>query len=57
MSWNNILQSKFSAGVYVKNLFDKFHYVSGFAMGAAGGYNTAYPGAPRTFGAEVSVKF
>jgi iron complex outermembrane receptor protein len=57
LSWNNIMQSKFSAGVYVKNLFDKFHYVSGFAMGAAGGYNTAYPGAPRTFGAELSVKF
>jgi len=57
LSWNNIMQSKFSAGVYVKNLFDKFHYVSGFAMGAAGGYNTAYPGTPRTFGAEISVKF
>jgi iron complex outermembrane receptor protein len=57
LSWNNIMESKFSAGVYVKNLFDKFHYVSGFAMGAAGGYNTAYPGTPRTFGAEISVKF
>lgn len=57
LSWNNIMDSKFSAAVYVKNLFDKLHFVSGYAMGAAGGYNTAYPGAPRTIAAEVSVKF
>ena len=57
LSWNNILQSKFSAAVYAKNLFDKFYYASGYALGAAGGYNTAYPGAPRTVAAEVSVKF
>lgn len=57
LSWNNIYQSQFSAGVYVKNLLDKFYYVSGYALGAAGGYNTAYPGAPRTVAAEVSVKF
>jgi iron complex outermembrane receptor protein len=57
LSWNNIMDSKISAAVYVKNLFDKLHFVSGYAMGAAGGYNTAYPGAPRTVGAEISVKF
>jgi iron complex outermembrane receptor protein len=57
LSWNNIMDSNFSAAVYVKNLLDKLHYVSGYAMGAAGGYNTGYPGAPRTVGAEISVKF
>lgn len=57
LSWNNIMGSKFSAAVYVKNLFDKLHYVSGYAMGAAGGYNTAYPGTPRSVGGEISVKF
>ena len=57
LSWNNVLRSKISAAVYVKNLFDKFYYASGYALGAAGGYNTAYPGAPRTIAAEVSVKF
>jgi iron complex outermembrane receptor protein len=57
LSWNNIMQSKISAGVYAKNLFNSLYYVSGFAMGAAGGYNTAYPGAPRTVAAELSVKF
>jgi iron complex outermembrane receptor protein len=56
-SWNEIMNSKFSAGVYVRNVADKLHYVSGYAMGASGGYNTAYPGEPRTFGAELSVKF
>ncbi|QKS01870.1 TonB-dependent receptor [Sphingomonas sp. CL5.1] len=57
LSWNEIMQSKFSAGVYVKNVFNKLYYVSGYAMGAAGGYNTAYPGEPRTVAAEISVKF
>lgn len=57
LSWNNIYQSKFSAAVYAKNLLNKFYYASGYALGAAGGYNTAYPGAPRTIAAEVSVKF
>ena len=57
LSWNNIHRSKFSAAIYAKNIFDKFYYASGYALGAAGGYNTAYPGAPRTVAAEVSVKF
>jgi iron complex outermembrane recepter protein len=57
LSWNEIMKSKVSAGVYVKNAFDKLHYVSGFVMGGAGGYNTAYPGEPRTIGGEISVKF
>ncbi len=57
LSWNNIMRSQISAAVYAKNVFDKFYYASGYALGAAGGYNTAYPGAPRTVAAEVSVKF
>lgn len=56
-SWNEIMNSNFSLGVYVQNVADKLYYVSGYAMGASGGYNTAYPGAPRTIGAEVSFKF
>jgi iron complex outermembrane receptor protein len=57
LSWDDILGSKFSAAVFAKNVLDKFYYASGYALGAAGGYNTAYPGAPRTVAAEVSVKF
>jgi iron complex outermembrane receptor protein len=57
LSWNNIMRSKVSAAVYVKNLTDRLYYVSGYALGASAGVNTAYPGAPRTVAAEVSVKF
>ena len=57
LSWNDIAKSGISAGVYVKNVFDGLYYVSGYALGAAGGYNTAYPGEPRTIGAELSYKF
>lgn len=56
-SWNEIMNSDISLGVYVQNVANKLHYISGYAMGASGGYNTAYPGAPRTIGAEVSYKF
>jgi iron complex outermembrane recepter protein len=57
LSWNNVLRSNFSLAVYAKNVFDRFYYASGYALGAAGGYNTAYPGAPRTVAAELSVRF
>jgi iron complex outermembrane receptor protein len=56
-SWNEIMNSKVSAGVFVRNVADKLYYVSGYALGASAGLNTAYPGEPRTFGAELSVKF
>jgi len=57
LSWNNIMQSNFSAGVYVKNVFDKLYYQSGYVEGASGGFNTALWGEPRTAAAEVSFKF
>jgi len=57
LSWKEILQSELSAGVYVKNVFDKVYYQSGYVEGASGGFNTALWGEPRTFGAELSAKF
>jgi len=57
LSWNEIMGSRVSLGVYVKNVFEKFYYQSGYVEGASGGFNTAIPGEPRTFGAELSVKF
>ena len=48
LSWNNIMRSKISAAIFAKNLTDEFYYASGYALGAAGGYNTGYPGEPRT---------
>lgn len=57
LGWNEIMQSKFSAALYVRNVTDKLYYVSGYALGASSGLNTAYPGEPRTFGAELGFKF
>ncbi len=57
LSWNNIKESQVSAAIFVKNLTDELYYVSGYALGAAGGYNTGYPGEPRTIAGEVSLKF
>lgn len=56
-SWNEIMQSGFSLGVFVKNVFDKLYYQSGYVEGASGGFNTAIWGEPRTFGAEITFKF
>lgn len=56
-SWKEIMQSKVSAALYVRNLADKVYHVSGYALGASAGVNTWYPGEPRTIGAELSVKF
>ena len=56
-SWKEIMQSKVSAALYVRNLTDKVYHVSGYALGASAGVNTWYPGEPRTIGAELSVKF
>src|SRR6185503_7853944 len=55
LSWKEIMQSRVSAALYVRNLTDETYYISGYALGASNGVNTAYPGEPRTFGAEVSV--
>jgi iron complex outermembrane receptor protein len=49
--------SKVSAALYVRNVGDRLYYIAGYALGASAGVNTAYPGEPRTFGAELSVKF
>ena len=57
ISWNEIMGSKFSLAVYAKNLLDKGYYQAGYVEGASGGFNTAIPGEPQTFGAEISVKF
>jgi iron complex outermembrane receptor protein len=57
LSWNEIMGSKVSAGVYAKNLLNRGYYQAGYVEGASGGFNTVIPGEPQTFGAELSVKF
>ncbi|AMK25519.1 TonB-dependent receptor [Sphingobium sp. TKS] len=57
LSWNEIMGSPLSLGIYAKNLFDRQYYQSGYVLGASGGMNTVIPGEPQTFGAEVTMKF
>lgn len=57
LDWKQILDSKVSAAVYVRNLTNNVYYIAGYALGASSGVNTAYPGEPRTIGVELSVKF
>lgn len=57
LSWKEIMESQVSAALYVRNLGKKKYYIAGYALGASSGLNTAYPGEPRTIGAELSVKF
>lgn len=57
LSWNNIERSRISVAAYVKNVFDKFYYASGYTEGASGGFNTAIPAEPRTFAVEASIHF
>lgn len=56
-NWKDIMESNVSAALFVRNLTDKVYHISGYALGASNGVNTWYPGEPRTFGAELSVKF
>ncbi len=57
LNWKEIMESQVSAALFVRNLTKNTYYISGYALGASNGVNTAYPGEPRTFGAELSVKF
>ncbi len=57
VSWNEVLGSPVSLGVFAKNLFREKYYQAGYVEGASGGFNTVIPGAPQTFGAEATVKF
>jgi iron complex outermembrane receptor protein len=57
VNWNEISGSKVSAAFFVKNAFNKTYYTGGLALGSVLGLNTAIPGRPRMYGAEVSVNF
>ncbi len=57
LSWNEIMGSDVSFAIYAKNLFKEKYYQAGYVEGASGGFNTVIPGAPQTFGAELTAKF
>jgi iron complex outermembrane receptor protein len=55
--WKDVMGSRASIGLYVKNLFNREYYLGGFGLGPDVGFNTAVPGAPRQFAAELTYKF
>ena len=55
--WNQIMNSKFSFGLFVQNLLDRTYFQSGYVEGASNGVNTVIPAAPRTIGAELMFNF
>ena len=46
-----------TASLYGRNLANKRYYTGGNPTGLSGGFNTAFPGFPRMYGAEVKVAF
>jgi iron complex outermembrane recepter protein len=57
LEWNDICGSKMSVAAWGRNLTDKQYLVGGLALGAAVGVNSTLPGVPRTYGADVFMKF
>jgi iron complex outermembrane receptor protein len=57
LNWKEIMDTDVSAALFVRNLTDNTYYISGYALGASNGVNTAYAGEPRTYGVELSVRF
>ena len=55
--WRNIFQSRFSLGMYVRNLQNKAYFQGGFANGPSAGVNVASPAPPRMYAAEVNYGF
>ena len=57
LSWSEIMGSGVTASLYGRNLANKRYYTGGNPTGLSGGFNTAFPGFPRMYGAEVKVAF
>jgi iron complex outermembrane receptor protein len=55
--WVDMFGSPLSLGAFVKNLTDRQYYIGGFPLGASYGLETAVPGTPRMFGAELKYRF
>jgi iron complex outermembrane receptor protein len=55
--WRQIMGSKITASLFVKNLADEHYYLGGLPLGAILGLNTAVPAPPRTFGVSLRAEF
>jgi iron complex outermembrane recepter protein len=57
LSWAQIFNTRLSASLEVRNLFDKQYYVGGLAEGSDLGVNSFVPGRPRWFVGELRYNF
>lgn len=57
LQWNDIAGSHFSAGAFVKNVFDRFYRLGVIDVVKSTGIGGSIYGAPRTYGMTVGYKF
>ncbi|MEP7348640.1 MAG: TonB-dependent receptor [Sphingorhabdus sp.] len=57
LQWNDIAGSNFSAGAFVKNVFDQFYRLGTIDIVSSTGIGGSIYGAPRTYGMSASYKF
>jgi len=55
--WRHVFGSQASLGAFAKNVTGEKYYLGGYALGAAIGFNTHIPAAPRMFGVELGYEF
>lgn len=57
LDWDEIGDSQFGLGLWVRNAFNEKYYVGGLPLGLSLGVNSANVGRPRMYGAEVRFAF
>lgn len=57
VDWENVMGTDFGISGYVKNAFNKKHYVGGLPLGGTMGVNSANVGRPALYGVEVKYTF
>jgi iron complex outermembrane receptor protein len=57
LTWSDLMGTKLTAAVYVRNLFDKAYYTGGNATGPNLGINVVDPGLTRMYGGELRYQF
>ena len=57
VSWENVMDSKVNAALFVRNAFKKKYFAGGNASSSGGALNTVNPGMPRMYGIEMRYAF
>jgi iron complex outermembrane recepter protein len=57
LTWADLIRTKLSASLYVRNVFDKAYYAGGNAVAPSLGINVVNPGVPRMYGGELHYDF